>query len=372
MNTAFSPIKVGRARLKNRIVMSPMTRSRALTADFSPTPLMAEYYAQRADAGLIVTEGTQPSVIGQGYPNTPGLHDANQIAGWKRVTDQVHERGGVIFAQLMHAGRIAHPDNYSTARTPVAPSAVRADGKIFTPSGLQDYVVPHALTADQIAETIADFASAAKNAIEAGFDGVEIHGANGYLLHQFLSTNANQRDDEWGGSAANRARMAIETTRAVAAAIGADRTALRISPANPLADIVENDYLETYPIVLAELDSLGLAYLHVLETTAPEFTRVLRAAWSGVMMLNPATPGSRTGPEQLSLIDQGAADLIAFGQLFIANPDLPSRLENGSPLALPDMSKAYGGDEHGYTDYPTLAEATQTDAATATPSERAA
>lgn len=204
--------------------------------------------------------------------------------------------------------------------------------------------------------TIADFASAAANAIRAGFDGVELHGANGYLLHQFLSTNANQRDDAWGGSAANRARLVIDTTRAVAATIGAGRTALRISPANPLGDIVEDDYTDTYPIVLRALGDLGLAYLHVMETRAPEFTPVLRQAWDGLLMLNPATPGSRTGPEHLRLLDDGAADLLSFGQLFIANPDLPERLATEAPLALPDMSKAYGGDERGYTDHPALSD----------------
>ncbi len=361
MNTAFEPIEVGTHTLENRIVMSPMTRSRAYGEGFSPTPLMAEYYAQRASAGLIVTEGTQPNAIGQGYPNTPGLHTPRQVEGWRRVTDAVHAEDGVIFAQLMHTGRIGHPSNYPEPATPVGASAIRAAGQIFTATGLQDYVVPEPLTGEQIRETIADFARAATNAIEAGFDGVELHGANGYLLQQFLSTNANQRDDEWGGSPQNRARLTIEATRAVAEAIGAERTALRISPASPLGDLVEDDYTATYPIVVDALNRLGdgrgLAYLHVLESQAPDFTPVLRAAWDGVMILNPSTPGSRTGPEQLPLIEQGATDMLSFGQLFIANPDLPQRLATGGLLALPDMSKAYGGDEHGYTDYPTLSEA---------------
>lgn len=364
MTSAFEPIQVGPYELKNRIVMSPMTRSRAYGNGFSPTPLMAEYYAQRAGAGLIVTEGTQPSVIGQGYPNTPGLHSDLQVDGWRRVTDAVHARGGVIFAQLMHTGRMGHPTNYTTPTTPVGASAVRAAGRIYTPSGPQDLVTPEPLTAEQIQETIEDFAAAAKNAMRAGFDGVELHGANGYLLHQFLSTNANQRDDEWGGSATNRSRLIIETVRAVASAIGAERTALRISPANPLGDIAEADYTQTYPIVLDAIGGLGLAYLHVLESTAPEFTATLRAAWNGVLMVNPATPGGHTSEEQLQLIEDGATDLISFGQLFIANPDLVERLATGAPLALPDLSKAYGGDERGYTDYPTLSESsTQTAAA---------
>jgi N-ethylmaleimide reductase len=356
MPNAFEPIQVGPYELKNRIVMSPMTRSRAYGAGFSPTPLMAEYYAQRAGAGLIVTEGTQPSVIGQGYPNTPGLHSEQQVDGWRRVTDAVHARGGVIFAQLMHTGRMGHPSNYTKPATPVGASAVRAAGRIHTPSGPQDLVTPEPLTAQQIHETIADFAGAAKNAMLAGFDGVELHGANGYLLHQFLSTNANQREDEWGGTAPNRARLVIDTVHAVASAIGAERTALRISPANPLGDLVEADYHDTYPIVLDAIGGLGLAYLHVLESTAPEFTPTLRRAWNGPLMLNPATPGARTSAAQLQLIEDGATDLISFGQLFIANPDLVDRLATGAQLALPDLSKAYGGDERGYTDYPTLAE----------------
>lgn len=352
MNNPFEPVTVGRRTLKNRIVMSPMTRSRAYGPDASPTPLMAEYYAQRAGAGLIITEGTQPSTIGQGYPNTPGLHSRTQVDAWRRVTDAVHRNDGVIFAQLMHTGRIGHPTNYAEPATPVGPSRVRANGHVFTPTGPQDLVEPEPLTGEQVRQTIADFAAAASNAVEAGFDGVEVHGANGYLLQQFLATNANQRTDEWGGSAAGRARMVIETTRAVAAAIGADRTALRISPANPLGDIVEDDYTTTYPLILEALNGLGLAYLHMLETRDPEFTGVLRRAWNGVFVLNPATPGSHTGAEHLALIEQGATDLLSFGKLFMANPDLPDRLATGAPLALPDLSKAYGGGAAGYTDYP--------------------
>lgn len=363
MTSPFEPVHVGRHTLKNRIVMSPMTRSRAYGPGASPTPLMAEYYAQRASAGLLVTEGVQPSVIGQGYPNTPGLHSRAQVEAWRQVTDAVHARGGVIFAQLMHTGRIGHPLNYAESTTPVGPSPVKAAGQIFTSQGPKDHVEPTPLTGDEIRQTIADFATAAANAVEAGFDGVELHGANGYLLQQFLSTNANQRQDEWGGSAANRARLVIETVRAVADAIGADRTALRISPANGLGDIVEDDYKETYPLVVDALADLGLAYLHVLESRDPAFTATLRGAWKGIFMLNPATPGSRTGPEELALIEQGVTDLVSFGQLFIANPDLPERLAAGAPLALPDMTKAYGGDGTGYTDYPTLAQAQTADTA---------
>lgn len=356
MPSAFDPIQIGNRTLKNRIAMSPMTRSRAYGPDSSPTDDMVTYYSQRAGAGLIVTEGTQPSVVGQGYPNTPGLHSEAQVSAWRRVTEAVHAEDGVIFAQLMHTGRIGHPSIYAHPQQPAGPSAVRAAGRVFTTTGMQDFVVPHELTAAEIEQTILDFVSAARNAIRAGFDGVELHGANGYLLHQFLSTNANQRTDRWGGSAANRVRMIVETTRAVAEAIGPVRTALRVSPANSLNDITEDDHRETYPLALSALNEVGLAYLHVLESRDPEFTPILRQAWSGVFMLNPATPGARTGPEHLALIETGAADLISFGQLFIANPDLPERLRIGAPLAMPDMTKAYGGDSHGYTDYPTMHE----------------
>lgn len=356
MSTAFTTLRIGPYEVQNRIAMSPMTRSRAYGPDSSPTPEVARHYAQRASAGLIVTEGIQPNEIGQGYPDTPGLHSQTQIDAWRGVTDAVHAADGVIFAQLMHTGRVGHPANYRVPTTPVGPSPVKAAGQIFTHEGMKDFVVPRPLSGGEIEQTIEDFAQAARNAVAAGFDGVELHGANGYLLHQFLSVNANQRADQWGGSTRNRARMIIETTRAVADAIGSDRTALRISPANPLNDITEDDYPDTYPLVLEALNTVGLAYLHVLESRAPEFTPVLREAWDGVLMLNPATPGSRTGPEQLPLLDQGAADVLSFGQLFIANPDLPERLAAGAPLADPDMTKAYGGDERGYTDYPRLSD----------------
>ncbi|MFC8662002.1 alkene reductase [Streptomyces sp. NPDC057199] len=353
MTTAFDPIKVGSHELKNRIAMAPMTRSRAYGPEQSPTALAAEYYAQRAGAGLIVTEGTQPNVIGQGYPFTPGLHNDTQVQAWRAVTDAVHAQGGVIFAQLMHTGRVGHPDNYSEPLTPVGPSAVQAAGQIFTPEGMKDFVVPREMTPDEIGQTVEDFVSAARNAIAAGFDGVELHGANGYLLQQFLSTNANTRTDAWGGSPRNRARFTIDVVEAVTAAIGAARTALRISPANPFNDIAEDDYTETYPLLLEAINPLGLAYLHVMETTAPHFTPVLRRAWDGVFVLNPATPNSRTGTEELRLIDNGTADIVSYGQLFISNPDLPHRLAIGAPLTEADMTKAYAGDHTGYTDYPT-------------------
>ncbi len=356
-STAFQPTTAGRLRLRNRIVMSPMTRSRAFGT--RATDDMAVYYAQRAGAGLIVTEGIQPSPIGQGYPDTPGLHSAEQVAAWRRVTDAVHDAGGSIVAQLMHTGRIGHPSTTEAAGhgplTPVGPSAVQAGGQVFTPTGPQQNVVPRALTEDEIASTIQDFATAARHAIDAGFDGVEIHGANGYLLHQFLSTNANRRTDRWGGSPQNRARLTLDVVAAVVDAIGADRTGLRLSPANGLGDTVEAGHVETYTTLVRELGRFDLAYLHLVEAGDPGLTPVLRGLWPGVLMLNPATPEPQDHPGRLALVDQGAADLISFGRLFIANPDLVDRLATGAELALPDMSKAYGGDHRGYTDYPTLA-----------------
>jgi N-ethylmaleimide reductase len=355
--TALDPIRVGAMRLRNRIVMAPMTRSRAYGTE--ATDDMVTYYAQRAGAALIITEGTQPSPVGQGYPDTPGLHSPEQVESWKAVTAAVHDAGGAIVAQLMHTGRIGHPATTaavgSGALTPVAPSAVRAAGSVFTPEGLQDLVTPEELTEAGIRATIADFAAAARNAVEAGFDGVEVHGANGYLLHQFLATNANQRADEWGGSAENRIRFTVEVVRAVAEAIGADRTGLRLSPHNGLGDTVEDDYETLYPLLVQQLNSLGLAYLHLVEAGDPALTPTIRSAWDGVLILNPVTPPSRDDSARLDRIAQGEADLVAFARSYIANPDLVDRLAQGSELAEPDLTKAYGGGAEGYTDYPALA-----------------
>lgn len=358
MSTAFDPVEVRGMKLPNRIVMAPMTRSRAYGTGASPTSAMARYYAQRAGAGLIVTEGTQPSVVGQGYPFTPGLHSAEQVASWREVTDAVHREGGTIFAQLMHTGRIGHPSMLPEGVSLVGPSAVAAIGKAFTPDGLKDFVTPVALSESAINETIADFARAARNAVEAGFDGVELHGANGYLLHQFLSTNANRRTDGWGGSIQGRIRFPVSVVRAAVDAIGAARVGLRISPANSLNDIEEDKYRDSYGALVDAIEPLGLAYLHVMEMGANadrELTTDLRKRFSGTLILNPATPGGVTGPAELSLIEDGTADMISFGALFLANPDLPARLAAGGPFNTPDQSTFYGGDEHGYTDYPTLA-----------------
>lgn len=356
MTSAFDPIDLpSGTRLANRIAMAPMTRSRAYGPDASPTPAMAAYYAQRACAGLIVTEGIQPSVVGQGYPDTPGLHSAEQVAAWREVTDAVHAAGGVIYAQLMHTGRIGHPSLLPDGLHPVGASPVAAAGQVYTAAGPQQFVVPVELTEADIAATITDFADAARNAIKAGFDGVELHGANGYLLHQFLSTNANQRTDQWGGDADGRIRMVLETVRAVALAIGPDRTGLRISPANPFNDIAEDGHRETYRALIAALEPLGLAYLHIAEAEDRELTLELRKTWSGTLILNPGTPGRCTGPQDLHLIEDGTADLLSFATMFLANPDLPARLAAGGPFNAPVRATFYGGDERGYTDYPVLA-----------------
>ncbi|MFB7669129.1 alkene reductase [Kitasatospora sp. NPDC056138] len=357
MTTAFEPIELGGKRLANRIAMAPMTRSRAFGPGAEPTELMATYYAQRAGAGLIVTEGVQPSVVGQGYPDTPGLHSAEQVAAWRRVTDAVHREGGVIFAQLMHTGRIGHPSLLPDGLAPVGPSAVAAKGQVFTHQGPQDFVTPRALDQDEIARTVADFVEAARNAIAAGFDGVELHGANGYLIHQFLAPNANLRADGWGGDAAGRARFGIEVATAVAEAIGGHRTSFRISPGAPFNDIAETDAAdveETYGALLAGLAPLGLAYLHLLEGPDRELTGRLRKMWPGVFVLNPFTHPEPTGHEALGLVEDGTADVIAFGALFLANPDLPRRLAAQGPYNTPDAATYYGGDHRGYTDYPTL------------------
>ncbi|MGW0764264.1 alkene reductase [Streptomyces sp. NPDC002676] len=354
MTTAFEPIDLGGKRLTNRVVMAPMTRSRAFGPGAEPTELMATYYAQRASAGLIVTEGIQPSTVGQGYPDTPGLHTSGQVEAWRTVTDAVHREGGVIFAQLMHTGRIGHPSLLPDGLVPVGPSAVAAGGQVFTHEGPKEFVTPKELSEAEIRQTIADFADAARNAIEAGFDGVEIHGANGYLIHQFLAPNTNRRTDAWGGTTEGRIRFAVEVVTAVAEAIGSHRVGLRISPGNPFNDISEDDPGEVYGALLDQLARLEPAYLHLMEGPDRDLTARLRKAWPGTFVLNPFTHPDVTGPDALKLIDDVGADMIAYGALFLANPDLPARLAVGGPFNTPDQSTFYGGDHRGYTDYPTL------------------
>jgi N-ethylmaleimide reductase len=353
MPTAFDPYQLGRARLTNRIVMSPMTRSRA--RDTVPSPLAAEYYAQRATAGLIVTEGTQPSPVGQGYPDTPGLHSAEQVAAWRQVTDAVHKAGGVIYAQLLHTGRIGHPSLLPAGLHPVAPSATRAAGQVFTHDGPKDFVTPRALSDDGVRQTVGDFADAARNALTAGFDGVELHGANGYLIHQFLAPNTNRRTDAWGGSPEARARFGVEVATAVADVVGPGKLGFRISPGSPVNDMAEDDPEDTYVALLSGLAPLGMSYVHVMEAAGGrDLTHRLRKEWDGTLILNPHTSPEPTGPAALGLIEDGTADLIAFGALFLANPDLPARLAAGGPYNAPDRATFFGGDHRGYIDYPAL------------------
>lgn len=355
MTTAFEPFELAGIPLANRIVMAPMTRNRA-TEEGVPTPSMVRYYTQRASAGLIITEAAQTEPVGRGYPLTPGLHTPEQIAGWRAVTDSVHAAGGKIFAQLWHGGRVGHPVLLPDGLVPVGPSAVAAAGQGFTQEGPTDFVTPRELTGEEIAATIAGFAAAARNAVEAGFDGVEIHGANGYLIHQFLAPNANLRTDEWGGSDEARARFAVEVVRAVADAVGAHRTGLRISPGNPFNDIAEPAPETTYTTLIEAIAPLGLAYLHTCDVRDLDLLARLRKRFSGTFLLNPATDGRPTGPEELGLIEAGEADLLAYGALFLANPDLPRRLALGGPFNTPDRASFYGGDDTGYLDYPALAD----------------
>ncbi|WP_109508599.1 alkene reductase [Nocardioides speluncae] len=354
MSRLFEPVSVGKLTLPNRLVMSPMTRNRA-TAEGHATALMADYYSQRAGAGLIITEGIQPSVIGQGYVDTPGLHDDDQVDSWRQVTDAVHSAGGRIVAQLMHTGRIGHPAFYPDGMHPVAPSAVRADQQTFTGTEMLDLVEPRELTVAEIAETVADFANAARNAIAAGFDGIEIHGANGYLVQQFLSTNTNLRTDEYGGSVANRIRFAVEVTRAIADAIGPERTGLRISPGNTYNSISETETLETYVALVRELPNI--AYVHIMESANRDVTARLREEWSGALILNPhptpdSFPATTDAAEQA--VADGVADATSLGQAFLANPDLHERVRAGGPFNEADPETFYGGDHRGYTDYPAL------------------
>jgi len=354
MATAFDPLVLGRVRLANRIVMAPMSRARAYGPDACPPESTTLYYRQRASAGLIITEGIQPSPAARGYPATPGLHTDAQVEAWREVTDAVHAAGGVIFAQLMHAGRIGHPSLLPDGAVPVGPSAVAAEATVFTPAGPVACVTPRPLTEADIAVIVDEFAAAARNAVRAGFDGVELHAANGFLVHQFLSANANLRADRYGGAIEGRIRFALEIVAALTDAVGADRVGIQISPGNPHNDIVELDELEQlYGSLVDALAGQRLAYLSVTEG-ARSLTAHLRKRWPAAFMLNPQTSPRPTGLDDLALVQDGTTDLLSFGALFLANPDLPRRLAEGGPFNQPDHGTFYGGGEHGYTDYPFL------------------
>lgn len=352
---AFEPVRVGRWDLPQRFVMAPLTRNRAGEGGV-PTALNATYYAQRAGAGLIVTEGTQPSAVGQGYLGTPGLHSPEQVAGWRLVADAVHAEGGHVVAQLMHCGRIAHPDNKGGLET-VAPSPVAAPGEIVTAQGSRSHPEPRALGTDELAGVVEEFASAARHAVDAGLDGVEVHAANGYLLHQFLGQSSNTRTDPYGGSPEGRARLVVEVTRAVAEAIGADRVGIRISPAHGIQGVLEDDEAETratYEALVEGIADLGLAYLSVLADPHADLVRDLRKRFGGPVVLNSGFVEVTTLDDVEQLLVEDLADLVAVGRPFLANPDLAERWRAGAPLNEPDPSTFYGGGAEGYTDYPTL------------------
>jgi 2,4-dienoyl-CoA reductase-like NADH-dependent reductase (Old Yellow Enzyme family) len=352
----FDPLTIKSWDLPNRLVMAPLTRNRA-SAGMVPGDLAVEYYAQRATAGLIITEGTQPSSVGQGYLNTPGIHTPEQVAGWRRVADAVHAKGGRIVVQLMHAGRVAHPDNKDGLES-IAPSALAAPNEMFTADGPRPHPVPRALETDEIPGVVGDYVHAARSAVEAGLDGVEIHAANGYLLHQFLAPSSNERTDSYGGSPENRARLVVEVTRAVAEAIGAERVGIRISPAHNIQGATEEDPADveaTYTSLVQDLAPLGIAYLSVLADPALDLVQRLRKEFGGVLIANDGFGSVTTRESAQAILDDDLADAVAVGRLFLANPDLPQRWQTGADLNEPNPDTFYGGGAEGYTDYPSLA-----------------
>ncbi len=353
MTNIWDPITIGRMRIAQRITMSAMTRSRALD-DGTPAPMAVKYYAQRAAFGMLVTEGTQPSADGQGYLNTPGIYTPEHVRGWRKIADALHARGAHLVIQLMHVGRMAHPDNTPHHRLPVAPSAVAPGVDMFTPTGKQPAPTPRALTIDEIATTVEDFAHAAQTAISAGADAVEIHGANGYLLQQFLAPNANHRTDSYGGSVQNRSRFTLEVAAAVAARVGADRVGIRLSPGAPLGGLDEGpDSDDLYRYLVAQLATLDLAFLDVYSFDDRGLLADLRALWPNPLLV---IRDGRTLDALGADVAAGLADVAPVAKWALANPDFLDRLRAGAPLNDPDPSTFYTGDERGYTDYPVLAD----------------
>ncbi len=366
MSLLFSKTTLGPLTLQNRLVMSPMTRNRAIGN--IPNDLMAQYYAQRASAGLIVTEGTSPSPNGLGYPRIPGIFSAAQIAGWKRVTDAVHAKGAKIFIQFMHCGRIGHALNLPAGARLLAPSAVAAAGEMYTDAeGMKSNGMPRAMTEADINATIEEFAQAAKNAVAAGFDGVELHGANGYLLEQFIRPNSNRRTDRYGGSIENRARFVLEVVDAVIKAIGKDKVGIRLSPFGvfndmPLYDAMEEDYI----YLAQQLDARGLVYVHLVDHSsmgAPQVPESMKAAFrrtfKGTLILSGGYDAARAESDLVA----GKCDLVAVGRPFLANPDLIDRWKTGAALNAPDMATFYVPGPKGYTDYPALKRGSATELA---------
>ncbi len=360
MTTLFDPIDLGAIHMKNRIAMAPLTRSRAVAGEV-PNPLAVEYYAQRASVGLIVSEATQISRQGQGYPHTPGIFTEDQVAGWKAVTDAVHAKGGKMVAQLWHVGRVSIPDYQPDGAQAVGPSAIAAEGNAMRPDfTMTPFETPRALTGDEIAGIVADYAHAAEMARKAGFDGVEVHGANGYLIDQFLKDGSNRRDDRYGGSVENRARFLLEVVTAVVAVLGADRVGVRLSPANASNGTRDSDPASIFLHVAGALKPFGLAFLHLIEGEpgtpmaswegAPALAAAMREAFGGPLMLN----GGLTKDLAQKALDDGRADLVSVGVPVLANPDLVERWRTDAPLNTPDKATFYGGGAKGYTDYPFL------------------
>ena len=354
--TLFDPIRIGAIDLANRVVMAPLTRSRAADG-LVPSPMAIESYAQRATAGRIITEATQVRPLAQGYIATPGLFTREQIAGWRKVTDEVHRRGGRIVVQLWHVGRVSHTSLLPDGEVPVVPSAIRANTKTFTADGYVDTSAPRALRIDEIPGVVADFARAARNAIEAGFDGVEVHAANGYLIDQFMRDGSNHRDDAYGGSIENRTRLLHEVVQATVEAIGAERVGVRIAPVTPANDMHDSNPQALFERAVERLDALGIAYVHVIEgaTGGPRDVQpfdyaVLRGKFRGAWIVNNGY--DREMAE--AAVREGRADAVAFGRAYIANPDLVWRLRENAPLNEPDRSTFYGGGAEGYIDYPSL------------------
>src|ERR1700742_1260434 len=353
----FEPYKLGPITLPNRLVMAPLTRNRAVPPGMVPSPLAIDYYGQRASAGLLVTEATQVSQQGQGYQDTPGIYSKEQVEGWKKVTDRVHERGGHIYVQLWHVGRISHTSLQPNGGAPGAPSAIRAKTKTFVNGTFADVSEPRALELSEIPGIIDSFKRGAANAIEAGFDGVEVHGANGYLLDQFARDGTNKRTDAYGGSIENRARLMLEVSKAVAAEIGTERTGIRISPVTPANDITDSNPQPLFDYIVDGLNALKLAYIHVIEGAtggprdiAPFDYGSLRKRFKQAYVANNGYDFDLANKQ----LDAGAADLIAFGKPFISNPDLVERLKKGAPLNAWDKNTFYGGGAKGYTDYPAM------------------
>jgi N-ethylmaleimide reductase len=362
INYHLKPIKLHDLELKNRVIMAPMTRSRANNEGNVPNDLMVTYYAQRAGAGLIISEGSQISKQAVGYVNTPGIYNQEQVEGWKQITKAVHDEGGKIFLQLWHVGRMSHPD-FHNGDLPVAPSAINPNDKSYTPQGFKDTVTPRALTVPEIKQIVQDFKNAAKNALDAGFDGVEVHASNGYLLHQFFVSTANTRTDAYGGSKENRARILFEVLDAIKEVVPIEKVGVRLNPSlhGGFGITVNEDTIPTYDYIVEQLNKYNLAYLHLTEASPankdvpfiePHIAKRYRPKYKGSLIIN----GGFTQETGNKVIADGDADMVAFGVPFIANPDLPERFEQDAELQQPDQGKFYTPGAEGYIDYPSLAE----------------